>query len=262
MSAVYPPNQRQGQGQDGTPFINPGLTVKPTSYFAPKPPPPIYQNNPVFEHFAQPDNGFGVSNFRVEEALPESINRTSTDFQLEDIQQYQNPLGSFQFQRHANFLFREHYGDYRLIDQEQVPDDYIYWDIIKTFQERNPLMDFFFSKRNLDHLQKLIIEMVRHQSMDAYHISRQSDNELLTIMRAQYIQTPTNPFAEGKAFISEVCKLNKNVLDFAVPKVLVSIQSTLGYIRDQGNTTYPPPQPEFLSNTGNRINASFGLHFI
>ena len=125
-----------------------------------------------FEHFAQPNTGFGVSNFRVDESLPETINRTTTDFQLENVHQYTNPIAGFEYNRHANFLFREHYGDYKMIDQQPVPDDYIYLDIIKNFQERNPLMDFFFSKKNLDHIQHLIIKMVKHQSSGEYEIER------------------------------------------------------------------------------------------
>lgn len=137
----------------------------PRKFFPNKPPPPDYKSNPLLEHFSQPTNGFGISNFRVEQTLPESINRTSTDFQLEDVIQYTNPIDQYDYQRHANFLFREHYRDYKMIDQQTVPDDYIYLDIIKTFQERNPLMDFFFSKKNLDHIQKLIIGMVEYLSL-------------------------------------------------------------------------------------------------
>src|SRR5258706_16341263 len=106
---------------------------------------PIQEND-----FKQPETGFGLSNFRIEPTLPETINRMSTDFQLEDVQQYSNPIAEYEYQRHANFLFREHYNDYRLIDEEKVPQNHIYLDSIKSIQERNPLMDFFFSKKNLD----------------------------------------------------------------------------------------------------------------
>lgn len=215
-----------------------------------------------FEHFAQPNTGFGVSNFRVDESLPETINRTTTDFQLENVHQYTNPIAGFEYNRHANFLFREHYGDYKMIDQQPVPDDYIYLDIIKNFQERNPLMDFFFSKKNLDHIQHLIIKMVKHQSSGEYEISRQSDGELLTVMRSIYISTPNNPYTQGVEFKAEICKLNKNVLDWVVPHLLVNIQQYLGYVRDQGNTVYPQARPEFMSSAGTRINKGFDVSFI
>ena len=149
-----------------------------------------------------------------------------------------------------------------MIDQQNVPDDYVYWDIIKTFQERNPLMDFFFSKKNLDHLQRLIQSMVAYQSNDLYHISRQNDQELLTVMRSIYIKTPTNPYATGHDFNRDLCTLNKNVLDWVVPHVLVNIQQYLGYVQDQGNNYRPIARSEFMSSTGNRINRGFDVTFV
>ena len=193
---------------------------------------------------------------------PSTISRTTTDFQLESVNQYTNPISEYEARRHSNFLFNEHYGDYHLMDQQPVPDDYIYWDIIKTFQERNPLMDFFFSKKNLDHLQYLTIQMVKYQSDGKYNISRQSDPELLVVMRSIYIKTPTNPLSTGEAFKQDICTLNKNVLDWVVPRILVNVQQYLGYVRDQGNNPLQMRRPEFMSDTGNRINRGFDVTFI
>jgi hypothetical protein len=241
--------------------------IDPRKVLPDRPAPPNYSNNPLLEHFAQPTNGFGFSNFRVTPSLPDTMSKTynsrsTTDFQFEDMNQYTNPMNDYTHNRHSNFLFREHYGDYKMIDQQKVPDDYIYLDVIKNFQERNPLMDFFFSKKNLDHIQALIINMVKAQSGGQYNISRQSDGELLTIMRSIYITTPSNPFATGKDFKLEICKLNKNILDWAVPKIIVNIQQNLGYIRDQGNNVYPMDRPEFMSSAGTRINKGFDTNFI
>lgn len=230
--------------------------------FPNNPPLPDYRNNPLIEQFSQSGNGFGISNFRIEQTLPESINRTSTDFQLEDVLQYTNPISEFQYQRHCNFLFKEHYNDYKIVDEGKVPDDYIYLDLIKTLQERNPLMDFFFSKKNLDHLNRLSMKMVEHQSSGQYKISPQNEMELLTIMRSIYIQTPTNPFTDGVNFKEEICKLNKNVLDWVVPHLLVNIQQYLGYVRDQGNNTQPLAQPQFMSSAGLRTTRGFDFNFI
>jgi hypothetical protein len=221
-----------------------------------------HNNHNVTDTISQPADGFGFSNLRTETSLPVTISRTTTDYQLENIHQYTNPIEEYDARRHSNFLFTEHYGDYRMIDQQKVPDDYVYWDIIKTFQERNPLMDFFFSKKNLDHIQKLVIAMVKHQSGGLYEISRQSDNELLTVMRSIYIKTPTNPYSDAAAFKRDICTLNKNVLDWVVPHVLVNVQQYLGYVRDQGNNPRPIDRPEFMSNAGNRINHGFDATFV
>lgn len=220
-----------------------------------------YRNNNSVNNFAQSGDGFGLSNFR-DPVTPATITRTTTDFQLEDVNQYTNPISEYDARRHSNFLFNEHYKDYNLIDQQKVPDDYIYWDIIKTFQERNPMMDFFFSKKNLDHLQNLLRQMVEYQSNGKYKISRQSDNELLVVMRSIYIKTPTNPYSNGENFKMDICTLNKNVLDWVVPRILVNIQQHLGYIRDEGQNLRPFERPEFMSNAGNRINRGFDVTFV
>ena len=218
-----------------------------------------YRGNQAFK---QGVDGFGLSNFRNNATIPATINRTTTDFQLENVHQYTNPISDYEDKRHSNFLFVEHYKDYNLIDQQKVPDDYIYWDIIKTFQERNPLMDFFFSKKNLDHIQYLLIEMVKHLSNEKYNISRQSDAELLTVMRSIYISTPTNPYSYGEDFQRDICTLNKNVLDWVVPHILVQVQQYLGYVRDQSSNLRTIPRAEYMSNTGNRINRGFDVTFV
>lgn len=234
----------------------------PPQYTINHPPPPVYQNNPLFEGFQQSSNGFGVSNFRFNSSLPDSINRNVDNLQLQEIDQLSNPVGEYTYQRHANFLFTNHYKDYKLIDEKQVPDDYIYLDIIKNFQERNSLIDLFFSKQNVDHLQRLMINMVKFQSQGQYDISKQSVGELLTIMRSIYIQTATNPFADEIALKAQICALNKNVLDWVVPRLLVQIQAYLGYVRDQGSNPLPSARPEFMSSAGTRINRGFDGTFI
>jgi hypothetical protein len=221
-----------------------------------------YHDNPTLNNFIQPDNGFGFSNVRNQGNKLPTVNRATTDFQLENAHQFSNPISEFEARRHSNFLFSEHYKDYNLIDQQQVPDDYVYWDLIKTFQERNPMIDFFFSKKNLDHLQKLTATMVNHQSGGRYQIGRQSDGELLTVMRSIYIKTPTNPYSYGDDFKKDICTLNKNVLDWVVPRILVNVQQYLGYVRDQSNNAQPMQRPEFMSSTGNRINKGFDVTFI
>lgn len=234
----------------------------PPQYLPIRSDPPVYRNNPTLENFQQSGTGFGISNFRFNASLPDSINRNVDNLQLQEINQSTNPLGEYTYQRHSNFLFKDHYKDYKLIDEKEVPDDYIYLDIIKNFQERNPLIDLFFSKANVDHLQKLMIKMVKFQSDGQYDISKQSVGELLTIMRSIYIQTPTDPFVDEHKLRAQICSLNKNVLDWVVPRLLVQIQAYLGYVRDQGSNTMPLARPEFASDYGTRINRGFDINFI
>ena len=62
-----------------------------------------YQNNPALNYFNQPLSGFGVSNFRNKfpqtvvpmTNIPSTISRATTDFQLENVHQFTNPITDF-----------------------------------------------------------------------------------------------------------------------------------------------------------------------
>lgn len=217
----------------------------------------------------QPETGFGYSNFRRSIPRPETLHPIYNKIDKYTINENEykktNPLYQLEYDRNSNFLFREHYNDYNLVDQdkqEKIPDNYVYFDIIKNYHEMNPVIRVFFSKRNLDHLQKLIIDMIKFQTQGLYNISRQSDNELLIVMRSIYIQTSIDPYASGKNLQMSVCILNKNVLNWVVPKIIVKIQQYLGYVRDSSNNYMPLQRPEYVSDTGMRINQMYNVNYI
>ena len=214
----------------------------PPQYIPYYQPPPVYQNNPVLQKFQQNDEGFGFSNFRNQSE--------STQIPSKSYQEYQN-------ERNDNLTFIKHHSDYKLTENHEVPNDYVYWDIIKNFQERNPLIDVFFSKKNLDHLQNLLIQMVNYQSQTKYQISRQNDFELLTIMRSIYIKTPTNPHCRDDEFRNAICQLNKNVLEWAVPRIISNIQQYVGFIKDRESTIQPQSYPQSTSSIGMKITRGF-----
>ena len=81
-------------------------------------------------------------------------------------------------------------------------------------------------------------------------------------MRSIYITTPINPFSNLAGVRRDLCTLNKNVLDWVVPRVLVNIQQHLGFVRDQSNTLHTINQPEWMSSAGTRTNHGFDVGFI
>lgn len=224
---------------------------------------PVYHNNREFDNFNQPKSGFGFSNFRIESEIPPDILRSvSNDNNFEKMR---NPAEEAFYERNSNFFFRQRYPDFKLIDEtpaKEVPEDYIYLDIIQTLQERNPVLDYYFSKKNLDHMQNLVQRLVYEKSDGAYRISRQSDTELLTVMRSIYLTTPLNHWATGPAFKEEIAKLNKNVLDWVIPRLLVNIQQYLGFRRDQSDNILPIDRPAFNSSAGTKLYRGFDANFI
>jgi hypothetical protein len=160
--------------------------------------------------------------------------------------------------RHHRNLFNQHYKDYKLIDENPCHND-IANDIVKNIQETNPLAQAFFSKMNLDHLQNLIIQIIHRRSRGQWTISRQSDNELLVVMRSLYLQKAQH--IEGDV-VGEVADLNKQVLLDVVPRIASSIEQHLGYQRDRTATYDPFTRGELASNAGTKTTKGFTSVFI
>ena len=91
-----------------------------------------------------------------------------------------------------------------------------------------PLATFFFSAKNIDHLQLQLIKGVYDKSNGQYKIGRQCEDELKTIMRSIFLQyAKNNGDIEGQVEV-----LNRRVLDYAVGQVFGEAQGYLKYIRD------------------------------
>lgn len=207
------------------------------------------------KHVQMPENGLGFSNVRtnLEELIDPMAKYNSNGF---SVAEYEN-------ERHCNKLFTDKFSDYQLIDEQKVSPDYIYWDIIKNFQERSPLMDNFFSKRNLDHVQDILIQLVASYSNGTYKIGRQNDNILLKIMRDVYLGSPINALARDEQEIrKQLAMLNKNTIDAIFRDTIVGIQQYLGYARDQGNNPYTMDQPKNVSNIGTQLTRGFDFNII
>lgn len=207
------------------------------------------------KNVSMPENGLGFSNVRtnMEELIDPMAKYNSNGF---SVAEYEN-------ERHCNFLFADKFGDDKLIDEKEVSPDYIYWDIIKNFQERSPLMDNFFSRRNLDHIQNILIQLVENYSQGAYHISRQNDQIVLKIMRDVYLGSPINALVRTMPELRhEVAVLNKNTIDAIFQDTIVGIQQYLGYARDQGNNPYTMDQPQNVSDIGTKLTRGFDFNII
>lgn len=157
------------------------------------------------------------------------------------------------FLTERNDLFpRDTSGEYRRVEEKQVGPDHVYC----TFRdlEGTPVMRAFFSKANIDHLQEEMIRQVYEKSCGNFKISRQSDDELLIIMRSIYLQYSKNlPFdIQG-----QVNELNKQVLLYAVPNILTRAQGYIGYMKEQSTPNKFLSNPNFVNNPRSGISGDF-----
>lgn len=191
----------------------------------------------------QPESGFGFSNFRPVEEILDSMGAL-------------NPTGyavaTLENERHINKLFSDKHSDYNLIDENKDDENYIYR--VNT-EERCLLMDLFFSRKNLKHIQNIIISIV-YQKINI-KISEQNENIILDLMRRTYINSPVNKLANSTNVTQELIKLNKNIVDMLVPDVISGIYKHLGFIKDHSNLPWIMDRPVNSSVAGTRVQRGF-----
>ena len=163
-------------------------------------------------------------------------------------------------QRH---FFEKNYQDYDLYEKGPTGNMNIERDLLKGFQEAEPVSIMFFSERNIEHLKKLICKMVTQQSNGLYKISpeSQSRSSLLIIMRSIYL---TNAKQLPDNVPGQVGELNYAVALDLVPRVLKNIQQQLSYMRDQSSQPLTMERPPSLSSAGTRTqrNPSVSRTFV
>ena len=90
-----------------------------------------------------------------------------------------------------------------------------------------PLNRLFFSQGNIDNLQAQIQSAVA-QMVNA-NIDRQSDSDLMLIMRSYYLQYARN---EPNRLQEELDELNKRVVHFAANRIAVEVEAYRYYRKD------------------------------
>lgn len=161
--------------------------------------------------------------------------------------------------RHSDRLFSKRYGDFPTYYEHEGQDNTTYRDILKTIQERTPVSDLFFSKRNVDHVKYLLAKLIRQRYGYVISPEAQSSNEILIVMRSMYLQYAVHAPDNIK---QQVADLNLNVITDLFPRMVSNIQMQLTYQRDQGSQPLPMARPVNVSSAGTRSNRSVTDLFI
>jgi hypothetical protein len=160
--------------------------------------------------------------------------------------------------RENQFLFSNHYNDYSTMGHGGSDD--VTHDILKGIIELNDLSRFFFGRKNIDHLQRLIIREVARKSNGKYNIGPQNEYQLLIIMRSMYLQYSTN---RPDGIEQQIIALNRAMIQEVVPRVLSGIENYLSYMRDQGSNPVPQiERPENVNITGTKTTNAYDSLFI
>ncbi len=141
-------------------------------------------------------------------------------------------------------------NDY-MIYQTPTSDDYVY--TTTKDLEKTPVSRIFFSKKNLDYIQDMMKKVIYKETGSI--IGRQSDEELLIIMRSYYFSDAKNlPYEITK----QVAELNYLVIKYAVyDEILPKVKGYNTFLYDNMRTNVVIPRERFLSMKGARINRGF-----
>jgi hypothetical protein len=117
-------------------------------------------------------------------------------------------------------------------------------------RENDSVSELFFSPENVEALQQGVRYLVWKKSENKHIIAPQSERELYIVMRSTYVE-----FARHLPYdiVGQVRDLNKRVLDFVVPRIIIELRNYEGYRRDISTLPTPLEHPKNMSSKGSKF---------
>ena len=122
-------------------------------------------------------------------------------------------------------------------------------DMIRGNWESNALNQTFFSPENVQIIQNLIRRTVYDETPNHHVIDPQSTDELLIIMRSQYLTYGRN---EPYKIKEQIIELNKRVADWCVPRIISEISMYMTYRKDASTLPVPMSHPVNINSAGTK----------
>lgn len=107
---------------------------------------------------------------------------------------------------------------------------------VKLFMEDSTISNAFFSNKNIEKIQKLIITKV-YEANNNFKICKQDENELMIVMRSMYLAHSLNLEYDIE---KQIDKLNNMVINYCVPNIIGNIHQYLTYIEDRKSVPFFP----------------------
>jgi hypothetical protein len=124
---------------------------------------------------------------------------------------------------------------------------------MKGIVEETPLSDIFFSKMNMDLVQKAIRYNVHQRTRKV--IEPQSTNEIFIVMRSIYLQNGDSG-TQSAMIKSEIQKLNGMVIDFCVKQVVNQLDLHDEYTKRISSLPIPLDNPIYDNKQDFTFNIS------
>lgn len=114
---------------------------------------------------------------------------------------------------------------------------------------KSKLSNLYFSQVNVDFIQDQIIERIYKKSKGKHVISKQSEDELIIVMRSIYLQYGKN--AESN-LQQQINSLNERVLDYCVDNVMMNIEQHYAYLKDLTKEQEIMEKPQYVHIKGEK----------
>lgn len=124
-----------------------------------------------------------------------------------------------------------------------------YKKILFGIQELTPFSKLFFSRENINEVQRLIRYNVFLRSGKKHIISNQTETELLIVMRSIYLQYSRFPSNQSE-FSSEIKRLNDLIIGSVIPDLVSSINLYVDFRSRESVNPLPLPLGQDTSVTG------------
>ena len=132
---------------------------------------------------------------------------------------------------------------FALYDKNKVAVPVTFRDAFVSNTETDTLTEQFFSQTNIDTLQEQIIAGVLSVSGGKYKINKQSQDNLIMIMRDLFEKGAQNSLNPSQSVQEKINTLNKMILNYCIPRIFNSVKSYYLYIRDASTMPNPIPHP-------------------
>ena len=121
---------------------------------------------------------------------------------------------------------------------------------IRSIHSESKLSQSYFSRQNVDNLQKQLINNIYKLSHGNYKIGRQSELQLQLIMRSIYLQNAKYLSCNIQRQVNE---LNTRVISYCVPKIISEIKQFISYKKTVNTLPRPLERSTNLSIKGHNI---------
>ena len=116
-------------------------------------------------------------------------------------------------------------------------------------KSKSQMSALYFSQTNVDYLQDQMIERIYKKSNGKHIITKQSEDELLIVMRSIYLQYGKNNDTNLQYQIND---LNERVLDYCVGNILMNIDQHYAYLKDITKEQEIMDKPQYVHIKGEK----------